>query len=176
MTQWVHKATRARATYADAHDLAVLDHFLCRSIFAHGPASQGAREIEMVADVAVDDVIHYYYRTPEGRIRCFGSFRVVGASTFPDAFEACPGHSAAVQVLETAQNRQMLGRLRRGYWHDPKLGVFTGWAVEKLPVDSGTPGFDQAKMFPSLTTNLWRYPDPRLPLTRTSAAAGPTPG
>ena len=176
MAEWVYKAIRARATYADAHDLAVIDHFLCRSMFAHGPASHDARAIEAVADVAVGDVIHYYYRTPEARIRSFGSFRVVDASAFPSAFEACPGHSAAVQVLETAQNRQMLGRLRRGYWHDPRLAVFTGWALEKLPVDSGTPGFDQVKMFPSLTTSLWRYPDPGLPRARASAAAGPAGG
>jgi hypothetical protein len=171
MADWVHKATRARATYADAHDLAIVDHFLCRSIFAHGPASQDARASEMVADVAVGDVIHYYYRTPEGRVRCIGSFRVVDATIFPGAFEACSGHGAAVQVRETAQNREMLGRLRRGYWRDPQLAVFTGWAVEKLPVNSGTPGFNQAKMFPSLTTSLWRYPDPGLPPAQASTAA-----
>ena len=175
MAEWVHKATRARATYADAHDLVIVDHFLCRSIFAHGPASQDARASEKVADVAVGDVIHYYYRTPEGRIRCLGSFRVVDATTFPSAFEACPGYGAAVHVRETEQNRQMLGRLRRGYWHDPKLAVFTGWAVEKLPVNSGTPGFNQAKMFPSLTTSLWPYPDPSLPRVQASAAANPAP-
>ena len=72
MTQWVYKATRVRASYADAHDLAVTYHFLCKSIFAHGPASQGARELEMVSDVALGDVIHYYYRTPEARVRCLG--------------------------------------------------------------------------------------------------------
>ena len=171
MADWVHKATRARATYADAHDLAVVDHFLCRSIFAHGPASQDARD--MVADVAVGDVIHYYYRTPEGRVRSLGSFRVLDATTFPSAFEACAGHGAAVQVRETAENREMLGRLRRAYWRDPKLAVFTGWAVEKLPVNSGTPGFNQAKMFPSLTTSLWRYPDPSLPSAHASTAVNP---
>lgn len=171
MAQWVHKARPARATYADAHELATIDHFLCRSIFAYGPASQEARAVEMVSDVAVGDIIHYYYRTAEGRVRCFGSFRVVDASTFPTAFEACAGHGAAVQVRETKDNREMLRRLRRGYRHDPQLATFTGWAVEKLAVDSGTPGFDQARMFPSLTTSLWRYPDPSLPGAR--AVAGP---
>jgi hypothetical protein len=169
MAQWVYKATRVRASYADAHDLALLDHFLCKSIFAHGPASQGARELEMVADVVVGDIIHYYYRTPEARIRCFGSFRVVHASTFPGLFEACAERGAAVKVLNTPQNLQMLGRLRRGYSPDPKLAAFTGWAVEKLAIDSGTPGFDQAKMFPSRTTAFWRYPDPSLPLARADA-------
>jgi hypothetical protein len=171
MTEWVYKATRVRGSYADARDLAVNYHFLCRSIFAHGPASQSARELEMVADVALGDVIHYYYRTPEARVRCLGSFRVVHASTFSGLFEACAGRGAAVGVLDTPENRKMLGCLRRGYSPDPKLAVFTGWAVERLPIDSGTPGFDQARMFPSLTTALWRYPDPSLPRARVDSSS-----
>lgn len=169
MAQWVYKATRVRATYADAHDLAIIDHFLCKSIFAHGPASQGARELEMLADVAVGDVIHYYYRTPEARIRCFGSFRVAHASAFPGVFEECAGRGSTVKVLDTPQNLKMLARLRRGYSLDPKLAVFTGWAIEKLAIDTRTPGFDQAKMFPSLTTAFWRYPDESLPRVRAEA-------
>jgi hypothetical protein len=163
MAQWVYKATRVRATRADAHGLAVADHFLCRSAFAHGSASDGSREVGLVGDVAIDDVIHYYFRTPEGTVQALGSFRVVDGSAFPDAFEPCVGHGALVQVRETQGNRKMLGRLKRGYSRDPKLAVFTGWALEKLPKASGTPGFDQGRMFPSLTKKLWRYPDPSLP-------------
>jgi hypothetical protein len=172
MAQWVYKAIRMRASYADAHDLAVVDHFLCKSIFAHGPASQSAREVEMVTAIALGDVIHHYYRTPEARIRCFGSFRVVHANKFPGQFEECAecaGRGVAVKVIDAPQNLKMLERLRRGYSPDPKLAVFTGWAVERLALDSGTPGFDQTKMFPSLTTAFWRYPDPSLPRARGDA-------
>ena len=167
MAEWVHKAMRPRASHVLARDIAVVDHFLCRSIFAHVSASQtSARPVDVVDEVAVGDVIHYYYRTASGLIRCFGSFRVVDPSGYALTFEPCPGHGALVRVLSNAGTRQMLHRLQRGYWPDPELDAFTGWVIERLPIDAGTPGFDQAKMFPSLTTSLWRYPDPELPRRR----------
>ena len=163
MAEWVHKGIRPRASQAVDRDLAVVHHFLCRSVFAHVPASHSATANDLVTDVAVGDVIHYYYRTPEGNVRCMGSFRVVEATRYPEVFEPCDGHGAVARVRESAENRQMLQRLRRGYSPDPELDAFTGWVVERLPVESATPGFDQAKMFPSRTTNFWRYPDPELP-------------
>jgi hypothetical protein len=77
-------------------------------------------------------------------------------------------------VLATPQNQLMLGRLRRGYSPDPKLAGFTGWIVEKLAMSAGTPGFNQAEMFPSRTTTFWRYPDPSLPRARVDAGTAPT--
>jgi hypothetical protein len=163
MAHWIYKATRARATYSDARALAVIDHFLCRSIFVRCALPEGLREADRVGDVAVGDVLHYYYRTPDGNVRAFGSFRVIDAAAVPGVFDACEGYGALVRVREAPENRKMLDRLARGYGRDPKLAVFTGWALEKLPADSGTPGFDQAKMFPTRTTSLWHYPDPALP-------------
>jgi hypothetical protein len=169
MAQWVYKASRANATYADAHHLTVLDHFLCSALSARSLAPQGAREIGMVADVAVGDEIHGYYRTNDGSVRCLGTFSVMDGSGFAGVFGPCAGHGAAVQVRETAENWQLLARLRRSYWHDPTLAVFTGWAVERLPIEFRTPGYNQARMFPSLNTWLWRYPDPDLLRTRAVA-------
>ena len=162
MTEWVYKSRRARATYADAHNLAVVDHFLCISAFTHCGGPERVRLVEKVAEPAIDDVIHFYYRTDLGLVRSFGSFRVCDGSAFPDVFSACPGLGSLVRVNEACENRAMLARLTRGYSHDPKLAAFTGWALDKLPVDSGTPGFNQAKMFPTLGTSLWQYPDPTL--------------
>jgi hypothetical protein len=163
MTEWVYKATQARARCSDARDLAVLDHFLCRAAFVRCAPPESMREAGLVGDVALGDVIHYYYRTPDGNVRVLGSFRVVDGSAFPGVFDACAGRGALVQVRETPENRRMIVRLVRGYSHDPRLAAFTGWALEKL--STPTPGFDQARMFPTRTTSLWRYPDPALPTT-----------
>ena len=172
MAEWVHKGIRPRASRALDRELAMGDHFLSRSIFAHAPASHSARPIDLVEDVAVGDLIHYYYRTPEGQISCMGSFRVLDAGRYPEVFEPCTGHGAVARVRDTSENRAMLKRLRRGYSPDPELDAFTGWVVERLPLGSTTPGFDQARMFPSRTTSFWRYPDPELPRRN----GDPTPG
>lgn len=169
MAQWVYKASRAKATYADAHHLAVVDNFLCSALSAHSLAPTGAREIEVVTHVSVGDEIHGYYRTQDGSVRCLGTFSVVDGSAFAGVFEPCAGHGAAVKVRESADNWQLLSRLRRSYWQDPTLAVFTGWAVRRLPTDFKTPGFNHARMFPSLTTWLWRYPDPALAPSRAVA-------
>jgi hypothetical protein len=162
MTEWVYKSRRARPTYADMHCLAVENHFLCVAAFIHCVGPERLRTAPRVADVAVDDIIHYYYRTPDGRVRSFGSFRVRDVGAYPGMFTALPDFGSLVQVNETLKNRKMLARLRRGYSNDPKLCAFTGWPLEKLPLDSGTPGFNQARMFPTLATTLWHYPDASL--------------
>jgi len=171
MREWVYKTTQARATYADTHDLAVFDHFLCRTLFKHGRGPDDLREVAKVREVAVGDLIHYYYRTPEGNVRTFGTFRVCEPGASAGVFEPCPGHEPLVQVVETEQNRKMIARLTRGYSHDPRLHAFTGWVLEKLPRAFATPGFLQAKMFPSPITNLWHYPDAALPRARTASPA-----
>src|SRR5262245_29167212 len=96
VTEWVYKSRRPRPTYAGMHDLAVIDHFLCFSAFAHCVGAERMRMIEKVADIAVGDVIHFYYRTQQGHVRSFGSFRVCDASAFPGVFSACPGLGALV--------------------------------------------------------------------------------
>ena len=168
MAEWVYKLKRPRASYADTHELAISNHFLCMSAFTHDVGPERVREVERVAEIAVGDVIHYYYRTPEGHVRSFGSFRVCDGSEFPDMFSPCEGHGSLVRVVDGPENRHMVRRLVRGYSHDPKLAAFTGWAIEKLPVDYRTPGFNQVGMFPTLTTNLWRYPDETLPRAKAS--------
>jgi hypothetical protein len=168
MTEWVYKSRRARATYADAHDLAVTDHFLCFSAFAHTLGPARVREVENVGEIAVGDLIYYYYRTPEGRVRSFGSFRVCDGSAYPSVFTPCPDHGALVRVNEAPENRRMVSRLIRGYSHDPKFAAFTGFVLEKLPAVARTPGFNQEQMFPTLTTNLWRFPDASLPRAKSA--------
>lgn len=171
MAEWVHKATRARVSHTLARDLAVADHFLCRSGGLRPFSTAAARPVEVEDQISIGDVIHYYCRTESGLVRCFGSFRVMAPSSYSHAFESCGEGGALARVLRNDGTRRLIQSLQRGYHQDRARGAYTGWVIEQLSVQASTPGFDQAGMFPSLTTNLWKYPDESLPRRRSAPPA-----
>ena len=163
MAEWVYKANTTRASFDDTHDLAVFNHFLCRSAYVDGSGADGLRAVGVVADVKVGDLIHFYYRHANGKVSQLGTFQVADGSARPAIFAPCQGHGALCKVIESPENQKIVDRLRRGYNHDPRLEAFTGWVIDKLPNAHPTPAFDMARMFPGPQTNMWPYPDPNLP-------------
>jgi hypothetical protein len=163
MPEWIYKATPTKATHDDTHDLAVFNHFLCRSAYERATGQEGLRLVAKVAEVAVGDTLHYYFRKENGKVVCFGSFVVESASAHPGVFAPIDGHGALVSVIESPDNDKIVQRLRRGYEHDPELKVFTGWALRRLATAHATPVYEQTKLLPGPMTNLWPYPDPELP-------------
>lgn len=161
MAEWVYKANTTRASFDDTHDLAIINHFLCRSAYEPGSDADGLRAVGFVANVKVDDLIHFYYRHRTGKVSCLGTFRVADGSARPSIFAPC--HGALCKVIESPENQKIVDRLVRGYDRDPRLEAFTGWVVDKLPRAHPTPTFDMARMFPGPQINMWPYPDPNLP-------------
>jgi hypothetical protein len=164
MSEWVYKSKPTKANYDDTHDLAVFNHFLVRSAYEYD--GDGVRRVPLVPEVAVGDTIHYFYRKIDAKIGCFGSFIVEPASAYPGVFAPCEGHDPLVTIVEGPDNQRILDKLKRGYEPDPELGIYTGWAIKRLPSSHATPKFDQTKMFPGAMTLLWRYPDPGLPAAK----------
>ncbi|WP_437945507.1 hypothetical protein WME98_31960 [Sorangium sp. So ce296] len=163
MAEWVYKANTTRANFDDTHDLAVFNHFLCRSAYEGGNDADRLRAVGVVAEVKVGDLIHFYYRRDNGKVSCLGTFRVADGSARPAIFALCEGHGALCKVIESPENQKIVDRLLRGYDRDPRLEAFTGWVIDKLPSAHPTPAFDMARMFPGPHTNMWPYPDPNLP-------------
>jgi len=163
VAEWVYKAKSSEATYEDTLDLAGFHHFLVRSAYEPGNGEDGLREVVKVPEVALGDTIHYYFRHPAGKVAAFGSYTVVSADAFPGMFLPCEGHGALVSVIEPSQNAKFLERLDRGYERDPKLNLFTGWVINRVPAPAQAPRFDQGTLFPSSMTTLWQYPDSSLP-------------
>lgn len=77
MAEWVYKATTTKATFGDTRDLAVVDHFLCRSAFEKGTGTGGLRKVARAWDVDLGDFIHFFYRVGKGTVGSLGTFRVV---------------------------------------------------------------------------------------------------
>lgn len=164
MSEWVYKATMARVDYDDTLDFALNRNFLARSAFL----TSGKRPAR-VGRVMPDDIIHFYYRLPDGQVTTLGSFRVLdGATRFPDRFSSYVAKTALVGVK--ASNADFIRELEeqhkldpdRGYVVDPVLKVFTGWAIERIE-GAKTPKFDQEKLFPGDQITLWYYPHPGSP-------------
>ena len=105
----------------------------------------------------------------EIHVETIGTFEVVsGQETYPQFFaRSVPKTALAVVRDDCADLIELLEREhqsnpQRGYKRDPKLGVFTGWALRERR-DLDAPEFVQSQLFPGAHHNLWHYPDPRLP-------------
>jgi hypothetical protein len=173
MKEWVYKATESKVGYFETLHLAVQRHFLCRSLVeGEGSHTDRARE------VAIGDVIHFYYKSKSKPASPYGSFLVVDGSEYESQFGERIEGTALFKVLEAPENAEMLERLTkehdrdpaRGYVRDPVYGCFTGWAIRRLDAAQRTPpDFDQDKLFPGPVVNIWHYPDPELPRKRAKA-------
>jgi uncharacterized protein (DUF433 family) len=159
MTEWAYKANEKRRSIEDTGRLADEYGFLARS--AH---RQDERAVAYVGKVKAGDVVHFYYRSKRRGIVELGSYRVLPAET--PRFPAALGDAGLVQVAEIAANDALLGFLRAapthdgetGYKRDPRLGVFTGFRIERI-ADLSPPKFD-----------VWRFPQ-KGTLTRKRMAA-----
>ncbi len=158
MPQWVYKATPALASYEDTLDLAKRNNFLCRSAFGRAKDGGPGSPAKLVAEVAVGDLIHFYFSHGNGRINTLGSFEVHTPDRYPGSFEALPDFGALVAVIESPENARFIERLGRGYEPDPKLDRFTGWPIERI-AGADTPKFEQ-QLFPSAQSGLCPYPAP----------------
>jgi hypothetical protein len=122
-----------------------------------------------VAEVRLGNIIHFYYRIGKSAVETIGTFEIVSVhDMYPDLFARSVLKTALVVVREDHADlielleREHRSNPQRGYKRDPKLGVFTGWALrERKDLDS--PEFSQNQMFPGAQHNLWHYPDTRLP-------------
>lgn len=168
MTQWIYKATEARIGQGETHNLAMNRNFLCRAAFETNGKQAHA---DHVRDVAIGDVIHFYYKRRDGKVPDFGSFIVIDGAEYPKRFGERIEGTALFRVRETPENAEMVALLTeehdrdptRGYVRHPKHGCFTGWVIRKLPsTEMKPPKFIQAKLLPGPNTTLWRYPDPDL--------------
>jgi hypothetical protein len=163
MGEWVYKATRTKIGPVDTTRLAREFHFLCRSAFR----DTGARPAR-VAEVRLGDIIYFYYRIDKNTVETIGTFEVVGHETYPELFARSVPKTALVVVREDHADlielleREHKSNSQRGYKRDPKLDVFTGWALRERK-DRDAPEFSQSQMFPGAQHNLWHYPDTRLP-------------
>lgn len=160
MGEWVYKATMTKRSYEDTVDLVMKYSFLCRSEYANESRKRPSR----ITEVKLEDIIHFYY--VRGRdVAELGSYRIVDGKGYPGRFSEPSPETALVSVLENDQNAALLEFLKRknsadsGYEPDPVLGVFTGWALDRI---GKAPRFDHKRMFPGSMINLWHYPDPNL--------------
>jgi hypothetical protein len=167
MKEWVYKATTSKVGYHETHHLAMQKHFLCRSA-VEGNGSQADR----VGEVAIGDVIHFYYVIGGGKVAAYGSFRVLDGSGYPTQFGERIENTALFKVREEPDNAAMIRLLteerdkdpKRGYARDPAQGCFTGWVIGRLDGSEMTPPpFNQQKLFPGPQVTLWHCPDPELP-------------
>lgn len=165
MSEWVYKATRTKIGPAGTARLAQEFHFLCRSAFR----DTGARPAR-VAEVRFGDLIHFYYRMDRREVETIGTFEVVrGHEMYPDLFSHPIPKTALVAVREDNSTlielveREHRSNPERGYKRDPRLKVFTGWALRQRD-EVSAPDFDQDALFPGPNQTLWHYPDSRLPL------------
>lgn len=165
MSEWVYKATETKVGFFETLHLATQKHFLCRSV-----VEEDGKRADRVDELALGDIIHFYFKRKTKPASCYGSFEVVDGSVYPVHFgERIPG-TALFKVLETPENADLIRRLtdehdrdsNKGYQRDPELDVFTGWVIRRLD-GSTPPAFDQKKLFPGPMVNLWPYPDASLP-------------
>ena len=142
MTEWVYKATTAKASFEDTSELA-RKGFLCKSAHIEG----GARAPN-VRHVRVGDIVHMYYRE-RGGPRAIGSFEVLAPAGAPEFAPA-----SADTELALVRDRRLDKHLRTiGYEPDPTLEKLTGWRLRKVRAE--TPAYDPT-WFPARRT-LARY-------------------
>jgi uncharacterized protein (DUF433 family) len=149
MKEWAYKATEKRRSLEDTRRLVEAYGFLARSVHKRHKTRS---TVPFVREVAVGDVVHFYYRSKKQGIVKLGSFRVLqgGEPRFPPALEG----AALVRVAEIPENDALLDFLRAspnndggtGYKKDPQLDAFTGFRVERV-VDMAQPDFE-----------VWRFP------------------
>ncbi len=147
MQTWIYKATESRLGFPATEELATTYSFLCRSL--HTPNKVRAARVQLVQ---VGDEILFYYRQrdPERSVTGIGTFKVGDGRQFPGRYAGFAENTALLRVANTPGDARLLARLQQrptlgnGYHVDPKLGVFTGWALEDLR--RAPPTFDQAWM------------------------------
>ena len=164
MNQWVYKATKTKIGYHETRHLAVSKHFLCRSAM-----ERDGSHADRVREVALGDILHFYYSHGDGRVPSFGSFRVIDGASYPTQFGDRIEGTALFRVREDEGNVVLLERLteehakdpKKGYQRDPEHDCFTGRVIERLPSTvMSPPRFDQSKLFPGAQTSLWPYVQP----------------
>ena len=161
MKQWVYKATKAKVDYFDTHLLAFGRHFLCRSAIE----SNGSHA-DLVDQVELGDVLHFYYSHGGSKVTTFGCFRTIDGASYPRRFGDRIEGTALFRVREDDALIELLTKEHtrdpsKGYQRDPEHGCFTGWVIERLPGTEMKPTpFDQKKLFPGAQTSLWPYLPP----------------
>jgi hypothetical protein len=174
MKEWVYKATESKIGYFDTLHLAVQKHFLCRSL-----VDSDGSQADRVREVAIGDIIHFYYKSKSKPASPYGSFTVVDGSEYETQFGERIEGTALFKVIETPENTDMIQRLMKEHDRDPARGYvrdavhkcFLGWVIQRIDSAQRTPpDFEQDKLFPGAVINLWPYPDPELPRKRKSAA------
>ncbi|MCK6588298.1 MAG: hypothetical protein L6Q76_12000, partial [Polyangiaceae bacterium] len=134
MNQWVYKATESKIGYLETLHLAVQKHFLCRS-----SVERNGSQADRVREVAIGDVIHFYYKRNNKPTTSYGSFLVIDGCTYKAQFGEIVEGTALFKVLETPENADLIRCLTeehqknpaRGYTRDPVFGCFTGWVIQR---------------------------------------------
>ena len=164
MNQWVYKATKAKIDYLDTQFLACERHFLCRSAIE----SNGSHA-DLVDQVELGDILHFYYSHGGSKVTSFGSFRVIDGASYTTKFGDRIEGTALFRVREDAENAALIELLTKehtkdpskGYQRDPEHECFTGWVIKRLPGTEMKPPTFTQKLFPGAQTSLWPYPSPR---------------
>jgi len=148
--EWVYRATRNKVDAISTMILADKRGFLCRS--ARSSAGVWAPNVK---NVAIGDVIHFYYMQAGKKPREFGAYEVVSAEAhaLPQQFGAQIEGSALYEVAPGELNEYL--EVLRGYVPDPITDGYVGWAIKRV---GRAPAFD-AKLFTGMNT-LQQYDGP----------------
>ncbi|WP_437671146.1 DUF433 domain-containing protein [Sorangium sp. So ce131] len=142
MPEWAYKVTGRKKPDEDTTRLADAFGFVARSAYRRMKNDAAGGAVGNVKRVRPGDVLHVYYihtAHNERRHRLVGTYRVLDPASLGGRFEPLwPERNAALaRVIDLEDNRGLLDALREqpasgeGYRPDPKLGVFTGWCVER---------------------------------------------
>ncbi len=140
MPEWAYKASTKKRSYEDTKELAEAFGFLARSAYRRMKDGRAGGRINNVAKVVPGDVLHVYYIDKKGP-HGMGSFRVLEPSASSARFTPVwsDEDAALAEVRAVGDNKALLDFLQKppisgkGYRPDPKLKVFTGWLVERIP-------------------------------------------
>jgi hypothetical protein len=128
MADWAFKTTGAKLDRDGTANLAFLDGFIARSRYFLIAGRMQA--VPRVADVALGDVIHLYYRE-KSKSFALGAYEVIT----PDAHPEAPRFGDRVEGTALFRVTDPAFVVRRdpngAYKFDPQLGCFTGWVVRR---------------------------------------------
>jgi hypothetical protein len=100
--------------------------FLCRS--AHNP---DGRKVQNAWNVAIGDVVHFYFKELRGKPRVVGSFEIVDAKGH--RYEVSIGSQVVGAALYNIDDPTFITEVDKdgAYEPDSKLGKYTGWLLSK---------------------------------------------
>jgi uncharacterized protein (DUF433 family) len=141
MAEWAYKVKTRKWTYEDTKKLVDAFGFVARSAYGRREDGSAGNRIASVRFVYPDDILHFYYRDKDSP-HPLGSFRVRDPRKIGPCFSPAwsdEGGALARVMPDAAENGALIDFLENqpkvgeGYLPDPKLKVFTGWLVERIP-------------------------------------------